>query len=66
MKVGDLVKLRDGCTIYHTTGIYRPGAIGVVINTPPAMGELARVMFSGILPLVDCYWRELKVISEAG
>ncbi len=65
MKVGDLVKLR--AIVYHETGTYKPGVIGIILKTyEPTIHDaraIAYVEFGG--SCISCHWHELEVVSES-
>ncbi len=65
MRIGDLVKLKS--VIYHTTGVYRQGLIGVVTGVIyPATGDeraFVDVNFKG--GKVSCHWDEVEIFSES-
>ena len=65
MKIGDLVKLKS--EIHHTTGIYRPGLIGVVIGVRyPAVGDpRAFISVNFKDNEVSCHWHEVEILSES-
>ena len=62
MKAGDLVELRS--KIYHISGVYRSGAVGIIIAIDERVAhERVEVMFGTLK--VGCHSRELEVISES-
>ena len=70
MKVGDLVFLKK--PIVHATGIYLPGAVGIVLGTQEPTIKDARAYADvdfrnkeGRHNKVTCYWDELEVANES-